>query len=172
MVTSFRIFSSLRRSLCGNTVSGRCAGVTLIELVTVLVILGIIAATMAPRFFTRDTFNERGFYDETVAAARYAQKLAMASGCDVQFSVDAAGYVLNQRATNCTTGGFTRNVVHPGTGQASFSGAPPTGVTSSMTNNPVVFNAQGFAADNTTRTVTVGALNFTVVGPTGFVQIP
>lgn len=172
MVTSFQLTSLYTMPLRGFGVLGRCAGVTLIELVTVLVILGVIAATMAPRFFTRDTFNERGFHDETVAAARYAQKLATASGCEVQLSIDAAGYVLNQRATDCTTGGFTRNVAHPGTGQASFTGAPPTGVVSSMTNNPAVFSAQGFATDGTTRTVTVGALSFTIVGPTGFVDVP
>lgn len=53
-------------------------GFTLIELVATLIVIGILAAAVAPRFFGSHGFEERGFYDETVAALRYAQKSAIA----------------------------------------------------------------------------------------------
>lgn len=54
-------------------------GVTLVELVLTLVIVGILAAFVVPRFFGQHGFEERGLYDETAAMLRYAQKSAIAS---------------------------------------------------------------------------------------------
>ena len=60
------------------------------ELVVVIVILGIVAAFAAPRFFDDRTFLQRGYYEELAAALKYSQKLAVASGCPVRV-VDRRG---------------------------------------------------------------------------------
>lgn len=57
----------------------RCTrGFTLIELVMVIVMLGILAVFVAPKFTGTSVFNARGFHDETLAYLRYAQKTAVA----------------------------------------------------------------------------------------------
>jgi len=142
----------------------------LAELVFVVVIVGIIAVVAAPRLANQQAYKERGFYDEALSVARYAQKFAVASGCEVQLSISGSTYTLNQRATDCTTGTFTRAVVNPGNRDASgFAGTAPSGITFTISSNPVVFNALGATADGTTRTVTVGTKSFQIIGASGFV---
>ncbi len=53
-------------------------GFTLIELIMVIVIVGILAVFVAPRFFDANIFKARGFADEVKATLRYAQKIAVA----------------------------------------------------------------------------------------------
>ena len=74
------------------------AGVTLVELVLVVSLLGILAAVATPRFFSTTAFRGQFFAQDVAGALRYAQKLAVASGCDVEVTLGAGGYVLRQRA--------------------------------------------------------------------------
>lgn len=53
-------------------------GFTLVELVMTMVIIGIIAAVAAPRFFNNNVFQSRGAADQVKAALRYGQKVAIA----------------------------------------------------------------------------------------------
>jgi MSHA pilin protein MshC len=53
-------------------------GFTLVELIMTMVIVGILAAVVAPRFFDNNVFQSRGFADELQASLRYAQKVAVA----------------------------------------------------------------------------------------------
>lgn len=60
------------------TVRTQQRGFTLIELVTVIVIMGILAVAAVPRFFDVSIFESRGFRDEVISTLRYAQKAAVA----------------------------------------------------------------------------------------------
>jgi len=53
-------------------------GFTLVELVTTMVVIGILAVFAAPRLVDRTGFESRGFYDQAQAIVRYAQKIAIA----------------------------------------------------------------------------------------------
>ena len=69
----------LRQFLPKLAVAGqRAHGFTIVELVTVMVILGLVAAVAMPRFFQKDSFDARSFADQNVSMLRYAQKLAIA----------------------------------------------------------------------------------------------
>jgi MSHA pilin protein MshC len=77
----------------------RSAGFTLVELAVVLVVLGVLAAVAAPRFFDNRTFLTRAYCDELAAALKYAQKLAVASGCPVRVAITAGGYRARRQGT-------------------------------------------------------------------------
>lgn len=148
----------------------RQQGFTLIELVVTVVIMGVLAAVSAPLFFNSAGFQERGFFDETVAAVRYAQKYAIASGCTVRVQIVANTSYQLFRAANvviCNTGPYTTALTHPATG-AGFSNNAPSGV---VLNPATDFT---FASDGSTSiavpVITVGTRTFTVIEATGFVQ--
>ena len=62
------------RSIQSNSQSG----FTLIEMVTVIVLIGILSVFVAPRMLDMGAVNARGLQDETLAFLRYAQKSAVA----------------------------------------------------------------------------------------------
>ena len=76
-----------------------CRGYTLVELVTTIVIVGILGAAGIPKLFDYQAISERGYVDEVASAIRYAQKIAIASRCEVSVTIVAGGYVANQRDT-------------------------------------------------------------------------
>ncbi len=57
----------------------RQQGFSQVELVVVIVVIGILAATLVPRWSASSGFEERAFRDRVVAALRYAQKSAVAA---------------------------------------------------------------------------------------------
>jgi MSHA pilin protein MshC len=103
---------------------------TLVEVVTVVAVMAILAAVIGPRFLTMTTFRERGYADEIAGALRYAQRIAMTSSCNVRFTLTTTGYDAAQRASkaNCTSNGsWNREVLLPN-GNA-LAGTTPSGVT-------------------------------------------
>ena len=141
-------------------------GFTLVELVMVMVIIGILAVVVGPRFFNRQVFNERLFYEEALAAVRYGQKLAVASGCQIQASLDGSGYRL-RRANNCTNGAYGAEVQGPD-GQTPFAATLPNGVSVSASTFPVVFDSRG--RPSAAVSAAIGAFTIRVTADTGLVQ--
>lgn len=103
-------------------------GFTLVELVTSLVILGLLAAYAAPRLIDQQPFRARGYADELAQALRHAREVAVATECPVQVNVTATRYSLLQRsmiAGKCT-GAWTVTV--KGTDGSPIDGSTPADV--------------------------------------------
>ena len=68
-------------------------GFSLTELVVVIVIIGILAVVVLPRF-NLTLFEQSGFFQQALAAIRHGQKLAIASGCDVDVAINSTSCTL------------------------------------------------------------------------------
>ena len=151
------------------------AGFTVVELVVVITLLGVLAGVAGPRFFSLQGFSSSQFFDETITALRYGQKLAVASGCEVQVSFTASSYTLNLQNA-CSGSTYTQAVLNPGTGTSTYTGTAPTGTSVSSDVSPLLFDALGRATNSggtvSNATVTVGARSISVVGETGLVHEP
>ncbi len=154
--------------------AGASRGYTLVELVTVITILGILAALAVPRFFDAQVFEERGFYEEVVAALRYGQKIAVGSGCPVQISIDASGYDLAQQAVlvnRCDPADVSWAVPVLLPDGLAAAGTTPAGVTL----GPVVtyeFDGLGQTDLGADLTVNIGAWSLIVQAQSGYVLTP
>lgn len=151
-------------------------GFSLIELIVVMIVLSIISIFAVSRFSSRTVFDEAGFFQESLSATRYAQKMAIASGCDIRVLFTATDYTLTrwQNGASCAANGGTgvQGVSRPGGG--NFTNTVPNGV--SLSAAELYFDQIGrprsVATNNllAATTITIGSRVITVEGETGFTR--
>ncbi len=140
-------------------------GFTLAELVAIMIIVGVLAAVAAPRFFDRSVFESRGFYDEAVSTLRYAQKTAVAQHRFVCVAFTANSITLSYGATAACGNNLT-----------SPTGVTPYTVTArggaAFAAVPAAFNFDALGRASMAQSITVSgyAPPITVEAETGYVH--
>ena len=154
-------------------------GFSLVELITVIVILGVLAAVVGPRFASTDVYEARTFYDDVLQAIRFAQVKANGSGCLTQISFTATGYSV-QADSDCNSGnGMSPTAItSPADLTLGYSEqAPlPNGISYSASVNPLLFDGQGHARNSSLAIlaapaqVSIGGNTILIEGATGYVH--
>jgi MSHA pilin protein MshC len=119
-------------------------GFTLIELIVTMIVVGILAFTVLPRFSTLNAFDAAGFADQVQSVIRYGQKTAIAQrrNVAVTYSTGAASICSYTSSTapcnaNCAGATGVSAVTLPGD---SFRSA---GSSTTMTGGTLCFDAVG-----------------------------
>ena len=139
-----------------------------------IVILGVLAVVAVPRFFDNRAFAARGYYEDLAAALKFAQKVAVASGCAVRVRVDAAGYAAGQQqavAGRCDPADTTFATPVRLSDGTLLVGTVPAGVAVAPVVT-VVFDALGRTNLAGDQVITVGTRALTVHAGSGYVAAP
>jgi MSHA pilin protein MshC len=150
--------------------NNRIAGFSLFELIIVIVLLSILSVYALSRLFDQEDFAARGFFDDTVNAVRFAQKLAISTGCEVRVAINASDYQLLQSST-CSASDFVNPVANPANRGLNYQNLNmPSGFSLSPATT-ITFNALGVPGSDELITLTDGSTSysFNLSGQTGLV---
>lgn len=125
----------------------------MVELIAVLIIIGVLGAVAATRYFDRTSFEADTFTDQTRSMLRYAQKIAVAQNRDVFVRLDgksvaacfdsactSSGQVTAPSGTNS---GSAATLAQCANAAAWFCEAVPQGITYAVTGNLALFRFDG-----------------------------
>lgn len=133
----------------------------------VLVIVGILAAVVAPRFLDSSAFQARGFADQVQATLRFAQKTAIA-----QHRYVCAAFAAN--SVTLTTGATSACGINllPLSGGTTYTVTAPSGITFTAIPAGFSFDALGRPSLASTQTIAVNGatISITVEAETGYVH--
>lgn len=154
------------------------SGFTMIELIVMMIVIGIMAVVVLPRFDLLRGFDEVGYRDKVRATLEYARKSAVAQRRNVR--VVLAGNSLTLSIDNDIPEGgsantYPRALVLPARdgacGGATNQICAPSGVTLSSATATLTFSALGKPSVAATYTVTGdGSHTINVEAETGYVH--
>ncbi|NCN89385.1 MAG: prepilin-type N-terminal cleavage/methylation domain-containing protein [Gallionella sp.] len=130
-------------------------GFTLVELITVMVIVGILAVAVLPRFFTVSDFEDRGSADQVKSLLRFAQKTAIAQHQNISVAISGGA-----ASSDCTT---TLTATSP-----HLTCQVKSAITAGAGTH--TFDALGRPVPNAQATITVGSTTFIIELETGYVH--
>lgn len=150
------------------------AGFTLVELITVIVIVAVLGMIAMPRYFDNRAFAERGYYEELVSALRYSQSAAVNTGCPVRFVLTGTNFLAEQQQAlggRCDPADSSWGQPVRLADGSTVSGTAPAGVSAAPAVN-IVFGALGTTALGADQLISVGPFTLTVQAASGYVDVP
>lgn len=127
------------------------AGFTLVEIVVAILLIGLLAYSVIPRYQNRGVFDVNAQAEQLASDIRYTQSLAMTSGQRNRINLAAASYQIT------TSAGAP--LAHPATGStAAISLINVTLTLSGLPNSYIAFDGKGIPyTDIVTGTLLGGA---------------
>lgn len=159
-------------------VAARMRGFTLVELITVLIVLGVLAVAVLPRLNDVSDIQAMGFHDEVVSALRHAQKTAVSHRRLVCATFGSGTITLTVASANPAGSCGAATLNGPKGSSAYATSSDPSTISASASPvGPIYFQPSGkitnAAGAATNYTVTVSGLTgntITLVGDTGYVD--
>lgn len=152
----------------------RSRGFTMVELITIIMILGILAVVALPRMESADGFRDVEFRDRAIAALRYAHKTASSHRRLVCVTLTAESIQLRIDNSLPKNDACDVDLAIPGSnvaivqaGRNGFANAPVPAVLFFQPDGRVTSDAAGVVIANFDNTV--GGANVLVRGATGYV---
>lgn len=141
----------------------KTSGFTIVELIVVILLIGILSAFIAPKFFADNDFKARGTADEIITAIRHAQRLSMTRGENHRIIITTTSYTVEKYVGSTST-----TVRHPD-GSPTFSKTFPANIVT--TAKTIEFDQLGRPIPNTLETIDLAPFTITVEQETGYAHI-
>lgn len=137
-------------------------GFTLVELIVVILIIGILSISIAPRFFGVSSYESRRAVDELLTALRYTQQMAMNRGGNIRFVLTANDYTVE--LTDGTQLRSPDGSRHPTCGTPICYKKDLEGVSASTVT--IIYDSLG--RPNAGQTITIGSKQIKIEAETGY----
>lgn len=145
-------------------------GFTLIELITTMILIAILAIVALPRLDLLRGWNEIGYRDRIKATLDYARKAAVAQRRVVRVTITGSGLTVEAQGQTPEGEGAAAWVALTLPGGNGNSFAAPSGVSLTPPNDTVTFSALGRPDAAKAYTVSGGVGTITVEAETGHVH--
>jgi MSHA pilin protein MshC len=152
-------------------------GFTLVELITIMILIGILAVVALPKLNSAQDFGALAFRDRVATSLRYAQKSAVAKRRMVCATIPKFGLSLSLSADASFGAGTCANAIAGPDGSTPAVASPNTNVALTPDETTLYFQPSGVVTSNasgaTIADFTIGVTGqtaITVTGATGYVR--